>query len=152
MRSSSGDRPRVSLSGLPGVTSHQTRSRPSRRIAIRQAARWASCGGSKVPPNRPIFMPGVWGGSTDIRQAIKGRAQERSRTCLPRAADAVVEAGELLDPDWAARMETAGGDADLGAEAEFAAVGKLRGRVVQPDRGIDLAQEFFRRRLVVGDD
>ena len=37
MRAASGARPRVSFSGLPGVTSHQTRSRPIRFIAKRQA-------------------------------------------------------------------------------------------------------------------
>ncbi len=67
---SSGARPRVFLSGLPGVTSHQTRSRSSRFIAIRQAPRWAWCGGSNVPPNRPMLMPGAWGGERDAGRGI----------------------------------------------------------------------------------
>jgi hypothetical protein len=33
-------------------------------MAIRQAPRCASCGGSNVPPNRPTRIPGAWGGST----------------------------------------------------------------------------------------
>ena len=49
-------------------------------------------------------------------------------------------------------MEAAGGDADLGAEPELAAIGELRRGVVQHDRGIDLVEEFLRRRLVGGDD
>ena len=60
--------------------------------------------------------------------------------------------GELLDADRAARMQAAGGDADLGAEAELAAVGELGRGVVQHDGGIDFAQEFLRRCGVVGDD
>ena len=39
-------------------------------------------------------------------------------------------------------MEAAGGDADLGAEAELAAIGELGRGVVQHDRGIDLVEEF----------
>ena len=62
----------------------------------------------------------------------------------PDAAHAILEAGELLDADRAARVQLAGGDADLGAEAELAAVGELGRGVVQHDRGIDLAEEFLR--------
>ena len=40
-------------------------------------------------------------------------------------------------------MEFAGGNPDLGAEAELAAIGELRRGVVQHDRGIDLAEEFL---------
>src|SRR5580658_10663094 len=75
-----------------------------------------------------------------------------SRPRLPVAADAVLETGELFDADGAARVQPAGGDADLGAEAEFAAVGELRRGVMQHDRRIDLAQEFLRYDLVLGDD
>src|ERR1044072_6269272 len=62
MRSARELRPRVSFSGFPGVTSHQTRSRSRRCIASRQAARCAACGGSNVPPNRPILSPRGCGG------------------------------------------------------------------------------------------
>ena len=51
---------------------------------------------------------------------------------VPRHA--IFEAGELLDADRAARVQAAGGDADLGAEAELAAVGELGRGVVQHDR------------------
>ena len=57
--------------------------------------------------------------------------------------DAIFEGGELFDADRAARMQAAGGDADLRAETEFAAIGELRRRVVKHDRGIDFAQELF---------
>src|SRR5262245_4401248 len=157
MRSGSGASPRVSLSGLPGVTSHHTRSRASRFIAIRQASRWASCGGSKVPPNRPICMPGACGGNATrpdgiTRPAGRRETSRQSRPDLPAAANAVFEAGELIDADRTARMKAAGGDADLGAEPKLAAVGELGGGVVQHDRGIDLTQEFLRRRGIGGDD
>jgi len=36
-------------------------------------------------------------------------------------------------------MQAAGGDANLGAEAELAAVGELRRGVVQHDGGVDFA-------------
>jgi hypothetical protein len=58
---------------------------------------------------------------------------------LPATAHAVFERGQLLDADRPARMHTPGGDADLGTEAEFAAIGKLRRSIVQDDCGIDLA-------------
>jgi hypothetical protein len=38
-------------------------------------------------------------------------------------------------------MHLAGGDADLAAHAEFAAIGKLRRGIVQQDGGIDLVEE-----------
>src|SRR5262245_52715024 len=103
-------------------------------MAIRQASRWASCGGSKVPPNRPIRMPRACGGSATrsdgiTRPANQRRTSTRSRPDLPAAANAVFEAGELVDADRTARMKAAGGNADLGAEPELAAVGKLRGSV-----------------------
>src|SRR3954453_20501484 len=157
MRCCSGARPRVSLSGLPGVTSHHTRSSPRRCMAIRQAARCASCGGSNVPPNRPMRMPRVCDG-TDTRGGRIMRAtnhsptEENSRPDLSAAAHAILEARELLHADRAARMKAAGGDADLCAKTEFAAVGELRGRIVQHDRGIDFAQKFLRRRVVLRDD
>src|SRR5262249_25233827 len=152
-----GASPRVSLSGLPGVTSHHTRSRSSRFIAIRQASRWASCGGSKGPPNRPIRMPRACGGNPTPAAGItppahRGPRNARARPGLPAAAHAVFEAGELVDPDRPARVEATGGNANLGAETELAAVGELGGGVVQHDRGIDLAQKFLRRRGVGGDD
>src|SRR6266849_1883330 len=153
MRSASGARPRVFLSGLPGVTSHHTRSRWSFFIASRLAARCAWCGGSKVPPNRPILMPGACGGSRIMRGAASSEgAAPGSRAGLAAAEDAVLEGGELLDADRPARMHAAGGDADLGAEAKLAAVGELGRGVVQHDRRVDLAHEFFRRRLVGRDD
>src|SRR5262245_28889094 len=47
------------------------------------------------------------------------------RPHLPRPAHHVLEGGELLDADGAARVQAAGGDADLGAHPELAAVGEL---------------------------
>ena len=66
--------------------------------------------------------------------------------------DAIFEAGELFDPDRAAGVEFSRGDADFGAEAEFAAIGELGRGVVQHDRRVYLTQEFFGRRFVSGDD
>src|SRR5215472_16773811 len=207
-RSESGARPLVSLSGLPGVTSHHTRSSPIRRIANRQAARWAACGGSKVPPNNPMRMPRVWGGkigplprssrsATGRRESVpplmisrtrplppiaagppaaslehdpekwvpvfgKDHAQTKAlaritvtaalRSRLSGAAYAVFEAGQLFDSDRSTGVEPSGGNADLGAEAELAALGELRRRIVQHDRRVDLAQEFLRSLAIFGHD
>jgi hypothetical protein len=52
----------------------------------------------------------------------------------------------LLDADRAARVHAAGGDADLGAEAEFAAVGELRRGVVQTMAESTSSRNARRRR------
>ena len=49
-------------------------------------------------------------------------------------------------------MDAPGGDADLRAEAELAAVAELRGGVPHRHRAVDAAQERVRRRRVLGDD
>src|SRR6266702_8465615 len=61
-----------------------------------------------------------------------------SRPRLPGAVDAIFETGQLLGADRTAGVEFAGGNSDLGAEAELAAIGELRRCVVQHDRGGDL--------------
>ena len=66
--------------------------------------------------------------------------------------DAILERRELLGADRPARVEFAGGDSDLGAKAELAAIGKLRRGIVQHDRGIDLAEELRRGGRILGDD
>ena len=55
-------------------------------------------------------------------------------------------------PTGPARVHLAGGDADLGAHAELAAVGELGRGVVEDDGAVDLGEEAIGRRLVVGDD
>src|SRR5258705_12762053 len=75
-----------------------------------------------------------------------------SRPRLPGALHAILEARQLLGRDRAAGMEFPGGDADLGAEAELAAIGELRRCVMQHDRGIDLVEEFFRGGGILGHD
>ena len=49
-------------------------------------------------------------------------------------------------------MHAAGGDTDLAAEAELAAVGELSRSVVRDDGAIDLAQKFVGCGLILGDD
>ena len=49
-------------------------------------------------------------------------------------------------------MEPSGGNADLGAEAELAAIGELRRRITQHDGRVDFAQKFLRRFAVFGHD
>src|SRR5580704_4377325 len=96
----------------------------------------------KLPPDTESAGPAVCRGDVD----------GKSRPRLPAAAYTIFETGELLDPDRSARMHAAGSDADLGAEAELAAVGELRRGVVQHDRGIHFAQELVGGLLVLGHD
>src|SRR5262249_39573163 len=86
--------------------------------------------GARSVPRLPYPLP--------VRERVVPAHAELSRSDLPRAAHAILEAGQLLDAHRPARMEAAGGDADLGAEAELAAIGELGRGVVQHDRGIDL--------------
>src|ERR1700722_13530982 len=71
---------------------------------------------------------------------------------LARPKDQRAVGRQLLQPDRAAGMNSAGGDANLGAEAEFPTVAELRGRVPQRDRAVHAAEECARRRLVLGND
>src|SRR6185312_16222079 len=136
-----------SFSGLPGVSSHQTRSSFKRFSANRLIARCAACGGLNEPPSRPTRMPLVWKGMAcaadcDGINRVTAGARLCSRSRLPGAVNTIFEARQLLGADRTARVEFAGGDSDLRAEAELTAVGELRRGVVQHDRGIDFAEEF----------
>src|SRR3954470_19411786 len=146
----------LSFSGLPGVSSHQTRSSFRRFIANRLMARCAACGGLNEPPSRPMRMPLVWKGMAcadcDCISRVTARAELWSRPRLPGAVNAIFETCQLLGADRAAGVEFAGGNPDLRAEAELAAIGELRRCVVQHDRGIDLAEEFPGRVSVLGHD
>src|SRR3981081_2983833 len=75
-----------------------------------------------------------------------------SRPRLPGAVDAIFEAGQLLGADRTAGMKFPGRDPDFRAEAEFAAIGKLRRCVMQHDRGIDLVEKFSGGGFVFGHD
>src|SRR6476646_8091673 len=147
----------LSFSGLPGVSSHQTRSSFRRLRANRLIARCAACGGLNEPPSRPTRMPLVWKGMAcaadcDCISRVTARAGLRSRPRLPGAVNAIFEARQLLGADRAAGVEFAGGNPDLGAEAELATVGELRRGVVQHDRGVDLAEESLGRMIVFRHD
>ena len=58
----------------------------------------------------------------------------------------------MLDAHGPARVQLAGGDADLGAEAELAAVGELGRGVVEHDGGVDLVEEFLCVGFVFSND
>ena len=66
--------------------------------------------------------------------------------------NAIFEARQLLDADRAAGVKLARGDADLGAEAEFTAVGELRRGVVEHDGRIHFVEKFLRGLGVLGHD
>ena len=63
------------------------------------------------------------------------------RPYLPTPPQHIFENSELLGPDRAAGVELAGGDSDLGAEAELAAAGELGGGVPDHDRAVDAVEE-----------
>src|SRR6185295_4746355 len=147
----------VSFSGLPGVSSHQTRSSLRRFSANRLMARCAACGGLNEPPSRPMRMPLVWKGMAcaadcDCISRVTACTGLKSRPRLPGAVNAIFEARQLLGADRAAGVEFAGGNPDLGAEAELAAIRELRRGVVQHDRGIDFAEEFLGSASVLRHD
>src|SRR5947208_1120047 len=132
----------VSFSGLPGVSSHQTRSSFRRFSANWLMARCAACGGLNEPPSRPMRMPLVWKGMAcaavcDCISRVTACTGLKSRPRLPGTVNAIFEARQLLGADRAAGVEFAGGNPDFRAEAELAAVGELCRCVVQHDRGLD---------------
>ena len=69
----------------------------------------------------------------------------RVRANLAAAAHHVFVGGELLDAHGPARMKAVGGDADLRAHAELAAIGELRRGVVQHDGAVDALEESLAR-------
>src|SRR6266850_7057245 len=147
----------VSFSGLPGVSSHQTRSSFRRLIANRLMARCAACGGLNEPPSRPMRMALVWKGMAcaadcDGIGRVTACTGWRSRPRLPGAVNTIFEARQLLGANRAAGVEFAGRNPDLRAEAELAAVGELRRGVVQHDRRIDFAEEFLGGLGILGHD
>src|SRR5436190_13901682 len=87
-----------------------------------------------------------------VRAALGLNTLLRSRPGLPGAVDAVFEAGQLLSPDRTSGVKSAGGNADLGAEPEFATIGELGRCVMQHDCGIDLIEEPARGGFVFGHD
>src|ERR1700736_1994940 len=86
------------------------------------------------------------------RYPLRLKAPCHSRPGLPGAVDPIFEAGQLLGADGAAGVEFSGGNSDLGAEAELAAIGELRRCVVQYDGRVDLVEEFLRDFCVFGHD
>src|SRR5436190_21220594 len=122
-------------------------------------ARCAACGGLKEPPSSPMRIPLLCSGmaSPAAGNATFAGFNEMppngaSRPGLPGAVHAIFETRQLLGADRAAGVEFAGGDADLGAEAELAAIGELRRGVVQHDRRVDLVEEFLCGLRILGHD
>src|SRR4051812_48913653 len=74
------------------------------------------------------------------------------RAHLAAAAHHVLVGSELLDAHWPTGMEAIGRNADLGAHAELAAVGELRGSIVQHDGAIYPLEEALRGGGIGGDD
>ena len=87
-------------------------------------------------PVRPSMLP-----STKVRDGVRRR---RPQEPLVRQ--------EARDADRAARVDAAGRDAQLRAQAEPKPVGEARRRVVEDVRAVDLAQEALRDLRIFGDD
>ena len=60
--------------------------------------------------------------------------------------------GELSEPHGASGMKLLGRDSDLGAEAEFTAVGETRRGIDHYRCAVDTCHESLRCRLAIGDD
>ena len=127
------------------LSSAEAEFSPRRAPARRTSGK--SCGASRGPSRRPDSLCSFALCCNNADPC----AAPHARVC-PAAVHAILERAELLDADRPARVHAPGGDADLGAEAELAAVGELGRGVVQHDRGIDLFQEALRGRGVLGDD
>src|SRR6516162_3728724 len=76
----------------------------------------------------------------------------RSGSNVTGALDQVLERTQLAQPDRTAGVELLGGVADLGAHAEFAAVGEPCGRVDVHARRVHAELERMRGLGVAGDD
>src|SRR5574339_270058 len=98
---------------------------------------------SHVPLEAPIPR-----GGCAYRQRRGARASRRchftgaamSWPDLSGATHHVLERRELLNADRAPRVQAAGGDADLGAHAELAAVGELGGGIVQQNGAVEAGE------------
>src|SRR5712691_2493729 len=93
------------------------------------------------PSTRSILVALGSLASGGFREEGRRGMHRESRPRLPGAAHAVFEGAELLYADRTTGVEPAGGDADLGAEAEFATIRELGRGVVEHDRGVDLVEE-----------
>src|SRR4051794_37722370 len=94
-----------------------TLSRSSRRRAVSATCAWPSCAGLNEPPKRPTRMPGLrW------NPGLSAAGRPPSGTRLAGPADHIFVSRELLGPHGAAGVHAVGGDPDLGAEAELAAI------------------------------
>ncbi len=150
-RASEG-RSRLSFSGLPGETIHHMRLRPSRRSAV---FRHHQMRGMRRVERAAIkadhHAARMWRDAM-IWRKDPHRGNAFSGAGLAIAMDAIFEGAELLDTDRPAGMHAAGGEADLRAEAEFAAIGETGSRRYgsrwrsQPRRGSAAP------RLILGQD
>src|SRR5438445_5918193 len=75
-----------------------------------------------------------------------------SRPDLSAAADHKLGGGEAFGAHRAVGVEARRRDADFGAEAELATIGKPRRRVDEHGRGIDFAEPLLGNLTIVGDD
>ena len=85
IRSARGAGP-CGFSGLPGLTSHQTRSSRKRRSAISEMCRCPAWAGSNDPPSRPMRWPGKAIGFSSlsrstVRESPASRARAEGRDC-----------------------------------------------------------------------
>ena len=79
-------------------------------------------------------------------------ARDERRDGLAGAAQDPLVGREALEPDRPARVELAGRDADLGAEAEAEAVGEARGAVPEDVGRVDGGEEALGGGAVLRDD
>src|SRR5258708_9710215 len=71
---------------------------------------------------------------------------------LSAAPHQILVTGQLFHADRSTRVEFVGADADFRAHPEFAAVGELRGRIVQHDGAVDSREKALGGLRVAGHD
>ena len=77
------------------------------------------------PPEQPDLQSRRMGRKNNSVRDGAPETARMSRSDLPATVDAILEGRELLDADRPARVQPAGRNADLGAEAELPAISKL---------------------------
>ena len=112
---------------------------PGPHVGHRREARRSRVRGSRATPGR----------ARGSSACLVGR---RSPPHLPVAVDDVLHARQLAQPHRAAGVQLLGGDADLGPEAELAAVDEAGRGVDEHGGGVDLATEALGGAQVAGDD
>ena len=120
-----------------------------RRLMVGRFAPAVVCSGSVFP-----LAKGVKGSAVSAPTVHRDGCHSRnpSNPHVPLADDDPLGAGQLAQAAGAAGVDLVGADADLGAEAELAAVVEAGAGVDHHGRAVDLGDESLGGREIAGDD